>query len=316
MKKTSKFLTVGCAAVLAVGMLLGTGCSDGAFTDDKNAKVLKLTSDEVYAASAVSGAAFLNSVEENKPTRGETTGENNPDKGGENIPTVGETPAKDDERDEIGGYIAEFESVLSGNVGHTITANTDAAYAEYQFVMSISYGKENAKMYYNEAKSVTKIEVADDFDDDDETETITKLTGIAVYGNEEYTVRGVKTVETDGKDEEFSLKFRIIKDEFNFVEFAYEAEKDGKDTEIAYELKVVANGLTVTEYELETETENGATEISYSVKTRDENGVKKYEIKKNDRRENVFFVTVEENGIKTKTILKKTENGYETIIGF
>ena len=299
MKKTSKLLTVGCSAVLAVGMLLGAGCSNGAFTDDKSFNALKLTANEVYATSAASGAAFLNSLGEDKPIDGAIVGET--------PPVVEDTPQTD-----IGKYIADFESLSGGNIGFTISANADEAYL-YEFVMEINCGKESVKMYYDEISSETKTEVADDEDDFDETETVTVIKGVAVYGDEEYTVIGEKKSEIEGSEEEFSIEFRTIKDELNFVEFNYESEKDGGETEISYEFKVVENGVTVAEYEFETEIERGKTQTSYSIKLRTENGVKKYEIKKSSTRENVLIVKREENGVKTETILKKTENGYETV---
>ena len=328
MKKTSKLLTVGCSVVLAAGMLLGTGCDSSAWNDGGKGTAFSAGSSlDVYAASAVSGAAYFNALNQNN--RGDATTysltENYaaPELLSETTSDSATTSESEKpvSHEDLNGIIdAErcisiFENVVNGEITQTVEANREEGkYGEYEYVMRVDNGSVNlAAIYYNEVSSKTETESAEEDDDADEVKITSFIKGVVVYGENEYVISGVKEVETEGSEEEFSIEFKTGTDELNYVEFNYEIEKEEDEKEVTFEYKVIENGFTVLEAELETETEKGEGETEFSVKRIVDGVAEKFKIEENSSRKNVFYITREVDKVKTRITVEKTEDGYKII---
>lgn len=328
MKKTSKLLTVGCSVVLAAGMLLGTGCDSSAWNDvGKGTAFSAGSSLDVYAASAVSGAAYFNALNQNNrgdaATYSLTENYAAPELLSETTADSATTPESEKpvSQEDLNGIIdAErcisiFENVVNGEIIQTVEANREEGkYGEYEYVMRVDNGSVNlAAIYYNEVSSKTETESAEEDDDADEVKITALINGVVVYGENEYVISGVKEVETEGSEEEFSIEFKTGTDELNYVEFNYEIEKEEDEKEVTFEYKVIENGVTVLEAELETETEKGEGETEFSVKRIVDGVVEKFKIEENSSRKNVFYITREVDKVKTRITVEKTEDGYKII---
>ena len=328
MKKTSKLLTVGCSVVLAAGMLLGTGCDSSAWNDGGKGTAFSAGSSlDVYAASAVSGAAYFNALNQNN--RGDaatcslTENYAAPELLSETTADSATTPESEKpvSHEDLNVIIdAErcisiFENVVNGEITQTVEANREEGkYGEYEYVMRVDNGSVNlAAIYYNEVSSKTETESAEEDDDADEVKITSLIKGVVVYGENEYVISGVKEVETEGSEEEFSIEFKTGTDELNYVEFNYEIEKEKDEKEVTFEYKVIENGVTVLEAELETETEKGEGETEFSVKRIVDGVAEKFKIKENSSRKNVFYITREVDKVKTRITVEKTEDGYKII---
>lgn len=328
MKKTSKLLTVGCSVVLAAGMLLGTGCDSSAWNDGSKGTAFSAGSSlDVYAASAVSGAAYFNALNQNNrgdaATYSLTENYAAPELLSETTADSATTPESEKpvSQEDLNGIIdAErcisiFENVVNGEITQTVEANREEGkYGEYEYVMRVDNGSVNlAAIYYNEVSSKTETESAEEDDDADEVKITALINGVVVYGENEYVISGVKEVETEGSEEEFSIEFKTGTDELNYVEFNYEIEKEKDEKEVTFEYKVIENGVTVLEAELETETEKGEGETEFSVKRIVDGVAEKFKIEENSSRKNVFYITREVNKVKTRITVEKTADGYKIL---
>lgn len=326
MKKTSKLLTVGCSVVLAAGMLLGTGCDSSAWNDGGKGTAFSAGSSlDVYAASAVSGAAYFNALNQNNrgdaATYSLTENYAAPELLSETTADSATTPESEKpvSQEDLNGIIdAErcisiFENVVNGEITQTVEANRqEGKYGEYEYVMRVDNGSVNlAAIYYNEVSSKTETESAEEDDDADEVKITSFIKGVVVYGENEYVISGVKEVETEGSEEEFSIEFKTGTDELNYVEFNYEIEKEEDEKEVTFEYKVIENGVTVLEAELETEKGEGETE--FSVKRIVDGVAEKFKIEENSSRKNVFYITREVDKVKTRITVEKTADGYKII---
>lgn len=328
MKKASKLLTVGCSVVLAAGMILSTGCNSSAWNDSGKGTAFSAKSSlDVYAASAVSGAAYFNALNQNNRGDAATCSftENyvGPELLSETTADSATTPESENpvSHEDLNGIIdAErcisiFENVVNGEITQTVEANREEGkYGEYEYVMRVDNGSVNlAAIYYNEVSSKTETESAEEDDDADEVKITSLIKGVVVYGENEYVISGVKEVETEGSEEEFSIEFKTGTDELNYVEFNYEIEKEEDEKEVTFEYKVIENGVTVIEAELETETEKGEGETEFSVKRIVDGVAEKFKIEENSSRKNVFYITREVDKVKTRITVEKTEDGYKII---
>ena len=123
----------------------------------------------------------------------------------------------------------------------------------------------------------------------------TKITGIAIVGEEEYTFMSKTETDNDSDEQEIESKFMIFKDEANFISIKQEIEIEGTlgsdDYEYEEEFKysVVKDGEVVKRFKLEIE--NDADEQELEVKLDDV----KYEVEYEYIDERVFL-HIEVNG--------------------
>lgn len=146
------------------------------------------------------------------------------------------------------------------------TVSDREGYEKLYTITVDSYGgtAETYSLYFNER---TVVET-----DDDETETITYMTGIAIMDGVEFTLEGERSEEVEGLETETETELRIYRDRQNYVEISQEFE----DNENEYEYKLVENGMEVRSEEYEFETDrNGNLVISLER----ESAGQEYEIK-------------------------------------
>lgn len=217
--------------------------------------------------------------------------------------------------DDIKLSLDMFESVLqNGGISQTVSKNTETegAYKDYNFVMTISIGgAKSCVMYYNEIATETKTEIDDD--GETETEVSTTLEGVMVAGENVYDVTGKKEVETEGDETEteitFTTKSRANPD--NYVVISHSIETEKNETEVSYKYKIYENGKKVKETEIEIEEEYGKTAIKVELEKGDDDNEVSCKITKGTK--DGTFVVKFENSAKSKIRVEKVENGYKFV---
>lgn len=324
MKKRKKLLTwvVTITAILALALSVAAGCGGNAGSGvNKNTAAASVK--DVYAASAVSGASYLNGAVKGGNASYTAAAQSVFIGFADNAaaPTERPTEFTRERVIEVKNGLMAFENAIAGKISETVALNDGTGeYAEYKFVMTVSAGdKVVAKMYYNETPEAEEDDT-DDIEDDDikdddekvgEFETSTVLNGVIVYKDSTYTVTGKKETETDGDESEYSVELITMTDKNNYVEFSYEVEKEADENSVSYEFKIVKDGVTVQETELEFENEDDKTEISLKFKKGDKKDEGEFKIVKDDVNANAYRVRYEVNGKKSYITVIKTETGYK-----
>lgn len=154
-------------------------------------------------------------------------------------------------------YDALAEDILSGiegitaitnfNPGEVVEKTSDKA--EYAKLFTITMNgldgtSETYDLYFNEETRTYQEEW-------DETETVTILRGLAIKDGVEFTLSGIETEETEGRETERELELKISRDRSNYVLIEQEFEFNENE----YEYTLVENGREVSssEYSLETD---------------------------------------------------------------
>ena len=323
MKKRKKFLTmvVTITAILALALSVAAGCGGNAGSGGNKNTAASVK--DVYAASAVSGASYLNGAVKGDNASHTAAAQSVIIGFADNVAAPKERPAEFTRERviEVKNGIMAFENAIAGKISETVALNDGTGeYAEYKFVMTVSAGdKVVAKMYYDETP-VKENNNAEKPDDDEgkaekeeeigEFETSTVLNGVIVYKDSTYTVTGKKETETDGDESEYSVELITMTDKNNYVEFSYEVEKEADENSVSYEFKIVKDGVTVQETELEFENEDGKTEISLKFKKGNKKDEGEFKIVKDDVNLNVYRVRYEVGNKKSYITVQKTETGY------
>lgn len=240
-------------AAVALGALMCVPLAFGLAACGKKADPVSVSSKEVYALSALSSMEYLENMQ-NEKTRA-TAAE----------ATARPASISDDDVKGAKDCIAMFSEILQNNgLDQTTTKNTDTTegLSNYTFVMQITLpnlqGSKAVKLYYNEKETTTNIEIEDE---EEEVEVSTTLEGVLVSEENQYRVTGERTVETEGKEVETSIKFTTYLDENNYIIVEQEIE----DNEIEYEYKIYQNGVKIQDIEIELEKKNGKTELEYEL---------------------------------------------------
>ena len=303
MKKNRKLLTALGSLTLCAALCVGVaGCSNNGKKESDNETAT--TANDVYATSAVSSAAYLNTL----GGAGRVNGSLNAD-GGTELPTG----YLYQNITEIKNNIVMFEKLVSSNIEEKIEVNEDKTAYNYEYVMTVTVDDDVvAKMYYNQSALKTETEI--DEDDGVVEENIScKLDGVIVYGEgenaKEYKIYGEKELEKEGDDTEFSVEFKTYKDEQNYVQFTYSTEREENENETSYEFEIYKNGARIQKTEFEFEHENGRTEISLTLVHGDKYDGK-LEIVRDTKQDNVFYVSYKANGKESKVTVTRTENEY------
>ncbi len=278
---------------------------------------------DVYAMSALSGVSYLT---QEAPLSAQTASVRAARyAAAEATPNVGATLSArptyvtDEDVNGIESCIATFDNILlGGGIEQSVQENdsTDPRFSNYALKMTISTPLETGALadyalYFNELNKTTQTEVDDG---KKETEERTTFEGILLFGEEPFVVKGVKEVETEGKETETSLEFRtyptveaegILADENNFVVISQEVEKG----EISFEYSFYENGRKIQEIELEYEENRKGVELSFQIKdiSSGKRQETEYELKK---RENGFIVEFEKNDKKDYILITKNADGY------
>ncbi len=307
--------------VIALALSIAAGCGGNAGSGGNKNTAASVK--DVYAASAVSGASYLNGAVKGGNASHTAAAQSVIIGFADNVAAPTERPAEFTRERviEVKNGLMAFENAIAGKISETVALNDGTGeYAEYKFVMTVSAGdKVVAKMYYdetpvkennNDEKPDDDDEKPDDDDEKGEFETSTVLNGVIVYKDSTYTVTGKKETETDGDESEYSVELITMTDKNNYVEFSYEVEKEADENSVSYEFKIVKDGVTVQETELEFENEDGKTEISLKFKKGNKKDEGEFKIVKDDVNLNVYRVRYEVGNKKSYITVQKTETGY------
>lgn len=227
----------------------------------------------------------------------------------------------DEAKAKIAAMLPQIDAILSNGSGFEATVS-ESDNPEYKIKQEIAVNlgskiSESCTLYYNvvEEKNETEEE-----EGETEVSASTVFEGIAIRGEETFTLHGVsaRETETEGQETETEeeLKLRISSDVHNYVEIKQEIETENGATEQEFKYKVVADGKTTLSYSFETEDEDGKKESEFKLRL---DGVKyKFETKDIDGKA-VIEVKIEgseESDGKARFVrtIVVNEDGTETVI--
>lgn len=306
MKK--KIISIVCALAL-IGTMTAALTACDVKGGGGNAAKVKVNANDVYALSALTGAEYLGQTESGATGAAETT-----------RPGV----ITDADVSGIKDCLNMFDDVISGGgITQTVEKNEDVEglYKDYPFVMTVTVGNTGitAKMYYKEVNTITETEIDDG---EEETEVSTTLSGVMVFDDKEFEVRGKKEIETEGNEKETSIEFttKSNANPLNYVKIKQSVEVENGAQEVEYEYEIYENGEKVREFKLEVEDENGKTEVTFKMEIENAPEETEYKIIKGDdgklkikyeKGKEKGFITVEavEGGYKLTY-----DNGYSEVI--
>lgn len=302
-----KFFIALCAFVLLLPTALGlVACGP---KDDLTATQ---RARNIYALSAVVGANYLGGQESSTQatTLSSAQEQQRPSGIGDNV------------IDELKTGLQMFDELLeTGKIETTIETHQDAKYVDYAFKMTtkMPISHDTFVIYFNEyQKDGTDYSSEAITDPDQEIEFSTKLVGVVVVGEKEYTMTGKREFEAEEGETESEIELKIMTDDNNYVELSQEIEVEGTETETEYKYKVVKDGEEVSEFEVEFENENGQLELELEISMIDGKAVEtknKYKIKPSSKNGEDFVVTYKQkvdDETTTKVTIKvaKTGTGY------
>lgn len=207
-----------------------------------------------------------------------------------------------------------FDDVISGGgITQTVEKNEDVEglYKDYPFVMTVTVGNTGitAKMYYKEVNTITETEIDDG---EEETEVSTTLSGVMVFDDKEFEVRGKKEIETEGNEKETSIEFttKSNANPLNYVKIKQSVEVENGAQEVEYEYEIYENGEKVREFKLEVEDENGKTEVTFKMEIENAPEETEYKIIKGDV-DGKFKIKYEKGKEKGFITVEAVEGGYK-----
>lgn len=296
MKK--KIISIVCALAL-IGTMTAALTACDVKGGGGNAAKVKVNANDVYALSALTGAEYLGQTESGATGAAETT-----------RPGV----ITDADVSGIKDCLNMFDDVISGGgITQTVEKNEDVEglYKDYPFVMTVTVGNTGitAKMYYKEVNTITETEIDDG---EEETEVSTTLSGVMVFDDKEFEVRGKKEIETEGNEKETSIEFttKSNANPLNYVKIKQSVEVENGAQEVEYEYEIYENGEKVREFKLEIEDENGKTEVSFKMEIENAPEETEYKIIKGDV-DGKFKIKYEKGKEKGFITVEAVEGGYK-----
>lgn len=296
MKK--KIISIVCALAL-VGTMTAALTACDVKGGGGNAEKVKVNANDVYALSALTGAEYLDQTESGATGAAETT-----------RPGV----ITDADVSGIKDCLNMFDDIISGGgITQTVEKNEDVEglYKDYPFVMTVTVGNTGitAKMYYKEVNTVTETEIDDG---EEETEVSTTLSGVMVFDDKEFEVRGKKEIETEGNEKETSIEFttKSKANPLNYVKIKQSVEVENGAQEVEYEYEIYENGEKVREFKLEIEDENGKTEVTFKMEIENAPEETEYKIIKGDV-DGKFKIKYEKGKEKGFITVEAVEGGYK-----
>ena len=296
MKK--KIISIVCALAL-IGTMTAALTACDVKGGGGNAEKVKVNANDVYALSALTGAEYLGQTESGATGAAETT-----------RPGV----ITDADVSGIKDCLNMFDDIISGGgITQTVEKNEDVEglYKDYPFVMTVTVGNTGitAKMYYKEVNTVTETEIDDG---EEETEVSTTLSGVMVFDDKEFEVRGKKEIETEGNEKETSIEFttKSKANPLNYVKIKQSVEVENGAQEVEYEYEIYENGEKAREFKLEIEDENGKTEVSFKMEIENVPEETEYKIIKGDV-DGKFKIKYEKGKEKGFITVEAVEGGYK-----
>lgn len=296
MKK--KIISIVCALAL-IGTMTAALTACDVKGGGGNAEKVKVNANDVYALSALTGAEYLGQTESGATGAAETTRPG--------VITYADVSG-------IKDCLNMFDDVISGGgITQTVEKNEDVEglYKDYPFVMTVTVGNTGitAKMYYKEVNTVTETEIDDG---EEETEVSTTLSGVMVFDDKEFEVRGKKEIETEGNEKETSIEFttKSNANPLNYVKIKQSVEVENGAQEVEYEYEIYENGEKVREFKLEVEDENGKTEVTFKMEIENAPEETEYKIIKGDV-DGKFKIKYEKGKEKGFITVEAVEGGYK-----
>lgn len=296
MKK--KIISIVCALAL-IGTMTAALTACDVKGGGGNAEKVKVNANDVYALSALTGAEYLGQTESGATGAAETTRPG--------VITYADVNG-------IKDCLNMFDDVISGGgITQTVEKNEDVEglYKDYPFVMTVTVGNTGitAKMYYKEVNTVTETEIDDG---EEETEVSTTLSGVMVFDDKEFEVRGKKEIETEGNEKETSIEFttKSNANPLNYVKIKQSVEVENGAQEVEYEYEIYENGEKVREFKLEVEDENGKTEVTFKMEIENAPEETEYKIIKGDV-DGKFKIKYEKGKEKGFITVEAVEGGYK-----
>lgn len=296
MKK--KIISIVCALAL-IGTMTAALTACDVKGGGGNAAKVKVNANDVYALSALTGAEYLGQTESGATGAAETT-----------RPGV----ITDADVSGIKDCLNMFDDVISGGgITQTVEKNEDVEglYKDYPFVMTVTVGNTGitAKMYYKEVNTITETEIDDG---EEETEVSTTLSGVMVFDDKEFEVRGKKEIETEGNEKETSIEFttKSNANPLNYVKIKQSVEVENGAQEVEYEYEIYENGEKAREFKLEIEDENGKTEVTFKMEIENAPEETEYKIIKGDV-DGKFKIKYEKGKEKGFITVESVEGGYK-----
>ena len=296
MKK--KIISIVCALAI-IGTMTAALTACDVKGGGGNAAKVKVNANDVYALSALTGAEYLGQTESGATGAAETT-----------RPGV----ITDADVSGIKDCLNMFDDVISGGgITQTVEKNEDVEglYKDYPFVMTVTVGNTGitAKMYYKEVNTITETEIDDG---EEETEVSTTLSGVMVFDDKEFEVRGKKEIETEGNEKETSIEFttKSNANPLNYVKIKQSVEVENGAQEVEYEYEIYENGEKVREFKLEVEDENGKTEVTFKMEIENAPEETEYKIIKGDV-DGKFKIKYEKGKEKGFITVEAVEGGYK-----
>lgn len=283
--KKSRFIAIIASIILCLPLaLLLTACGGTKRQVNTNSK-------EMYALSAMSSAIYLQQEQKQssvvKSMKAVKLAQAQTGK-----------PANITDEDLAGteSCLTMFGDVIKNNgYTQTVEKNTDSSeeLKKYNFVMTISIPNLSNigtfKLYYDEIATETQVEIEDE---EAETEISTTLEGVLIANSTHFIVKGEKTIENEGNNTEYSIKFTTYFDENNYVV----VEQSSENNELEYEYEIYKNGVKVQKIEIEFEKENNKTELEFELVNINSDIKEKtiYKIKSADNE--LFEISLNKNG--------------------
>jgi len=222
-----KLVTTAIMGAMMVPVAIGfSGCNEKA-KFDINAK-------DVYALCASSSVEYLQKLAPQASGVNPLSSQTRP------------TIVTDEDIEGIKNNLSMFDNIVSSGLRQNVSINTsqDPLYADYTFVMEISFpslqGMDSYKMYYSEKNATTHEEIDDE---GYEAEFSTTIEGVIVVNGTNYHIQGEREFEVEGKEKESSIEFKTYLDNNNYIIY----EQSVEDNEVEYEYTIFKNGQKLQE---------------------------------------------------------------------
>lgn len=225
---------------------------------------VRLSAEELYGLGAVTTVSLLGSSLQNEPSRVSALS---------SVCSAKQSTTMQAQAEQFHTYFLMLESFLGEGILNTSAVpNTDEAYAAYEIKLTVTgtdlYGNEISHlMYYTET-------VVKEKEEKNESESEYEISGIMVTKEENYALKGERSVKTQnkGEDAEREEEFRIraypdSSRRNTYVEMKQELSVEGDAAEQRYVYSVVKNGSVTesTAIRFESQTKDDRTEIDYRI---------------------------------------------------
>lgn len=299
MKRITKlFAGIAVFAAAALGAAALAGCNTQSASSGNKFEAAD-TAEEAYGFSAATAGMIISGMSgesASKTTAASLTGGQVTDE--QTIASLNE-------------YMALVEGLLSeGNFEVVSVANDNAAYAQYEYKMTVYYYDLNGnrlqyETYYNQTLTGSHTD-RDDFRDVEVTD-IYSVEGVMIVDGADYPMEGRFVNETEGRESESTQQLRVELDAAanNYLVVTQESESEDDETETEYSYSLYNGGRLAERTTFEYESERGETEITMTISDRIAGTVSSFEFEKEtEHGREVIKITVGGSGGRQSYIVR------------